>query len=369
MSLINDYLKKTQNESPPLEQPGDVPPVLKSSGKGKGGSPLVRLVIIVFIGVIAGALYFKFQFSPQKTTPPPESIAQEISSRQAPVEKKEPTIISFEKTISENSPQAKEKPETPVKYGEVPPQPEKISVAEATPPVETKVSSQKSAPSAPATPSLQAQAPPPVQIKPIEKAEKVEVDISHLYQTGLLAEKDGDFKGAEKFYQVVLKKDPSHIEALTNLSGVYIQLNRFTEAESTLKKVLRINPKNTKALVNLGIIDLKLNQFASAEGRFKEVLQLNPKDETALINLAYLAQRENNVLLMEKYYKDILSVDPDNYQVLLVYASFLEKNNRFAEAQTYYQNCLNLDEVKGNEQLNNQIKDRIKLLKDYIQEK
>ncbi|MFH0813297.1 MAG: tetratricopeptide repeat protein [Pseudomonadota bacterium] len=390
MSLINDYLKKTQQESPPLDKSGDVPPVLRTSKKGKGSGLTIRFIGFILILVVAGVVYVKFQSPIQKTTPPPELLnpVKPVAEAQNSPPEVTPTGIKPTETSStpikeatspeSNEPMEAQKASPSRSYespfegpGEttpkfLPPSQEPLPSynvhSTETEPTVSQPSSSEPLPSAPRV--------PPITITPRAKSEMqttLAVDISHYYQLGLIAQRDGNYPEAEKFYQDVLKKDPSHGEALTNLSAVFIQQGKYSDAERTLHNLLRKEPKNTKALVNLGIIELKLNQDEQASRYFHEALNINPREETALINLAYLAQKENNPSLMEKFYQEILSIAPDNSEILLAYASLLEKNSRFRDAISCYEKSIELDEVKANEQLLGQIKERMTLLRYYNQ--
>jgi len=389
MSLINDYLKKTQDEAPPPDDPGDVPPLLKSGGKGGSGKLAIRISVIAALGLIAGVVYYNFQPSMRKTNPHRDLVAS-LSEGTLPysARSKAPANTSTSATgnaenPSENFPAAgaiaavsageASKPApiesiTPaVKPAQTGPSPE-VTVQQPAKAIGTNPEAAKNPSPQPRQTTQIAQASPTVKIAPIQKPEKskiVEVDLNHYFQIGLVAQQDGDFQEAEKFYREVLLQDPAHMDALTNLAAVYIHQKKITDAEKILRKILRIDPKNTKAIVNLGIINLTFNQREQAKMRFQEALRINPREETALINLAFLAQQENNTALAEKCYKDILSIDSENSEVLLAYASLLEKNSRFAEALSCYQKSLEMPTVIDNEQLYGRVRDRIDLLRYY----
>ena len=391
MSLINDYLKKTQDEAPPPDNPGDVPPILKSGGKGGSGKLAIRISVIAVLGIIAGVVYYNFRSSVRKTDSPPALVASSLSEGTLPYPARSnaPATTLATRTAEDPSKAGENFPAAgaiaAVSAGEASKPTPIESITPAVKPAQTEPSTEvtvqqavkaiESNSEAPKNPSPQprqatqiAQASPTVTIAHIQKPEKpktVEVDLNHYFQIGLLAQQDGDFQEAEKFYHEVLLQDPAHMGALTNLAAVYIHQKKTTDAEKTLRKILRIDPKNTKAIVNLGIIDLTLNQREQAKMRFQEALRINPREETALINLAFLAQQEDNTDLAEKCYKDILSIDSENSDVLLAYASLLEKNSRFAEALSCYQKSLELPEVIDNEQLYGRVRDRIDLLRYY----
>jgi Flp pilus assembly protein TadD len=378
MSLINDYLKKTQVEAPPSERTGDVPPALMSSGKTRDLAAILRVATIFVVVIIAGMVFLVVHSTTQKATIPPDLAGRHPyleAERRAPA----PTPVANE-TIA---PAPKEHAKAPVVS--VPPlTTEKPAPAIAVEPPADKPETvvvkkeETSLPeniSAPVNKTVARSSPaaneyPPVRVVPMQPpvaARTVEVDQAHYYQLGLMAQQQGDFREAEKYYQQLLADDPAHLEALTNLSAVYILQNNYTQARTTLDRILRLHPHNTKALVNLGIISLKSGQPDSAERRFQEALSIDPEEQTALTNLAYLAKQQNNTSQLEGYYKKLLGIAPDNVEILFAYASLLEQGSRFGEASSLYRQCLELDAVKGNQPLAQQITERIRVLRSYSQ--
>ena len=60
MSLINDYLKKTEHNTKGATQIGDLPPVLKTTGKSSWSRVYLRIISIVLLILIAGAGYYLY---------------------------------------------------------------------------------------------------------------------------------------------------------------------------------------------------------------------------------------------------------------------------------------------------------------------
>ena len=183
-----------------------------------------------------------------------------------------------------------------------------------------------------------------------------------LYQAALQAQHSGDHRIAEIYYKKVLEGMPGHMEAMINLSALYVQQERYIEAEEVLAVILSIDPTNSKGLVNMGMINLYQNNETLAEAQFKAALDANPAEENALINLAYLAEKRRDYASTERYYNDLLQISPDNLQVLLAYGHLLEEEKRYPEAVDLYRDCLELDTVKKDQQLHGKISRRVRLL-------
>ena len=182
------------------------------------------------------------------------------------------------------------------------------------------------------------------------------------YQAGLQAQQSGDQRDAEIYYNKTLEELPLHLEAMVNLSALYVQQQRYAEAEIILADILRIDHGNSKALVNMGVINLYRYNDPLAEELFLAALDGNPLEENALVNLAYLAEKRQDFVTMERYYRQLLQISPDNVEVLLSYGHLLEVEKRYSEAVALYGDCLKLDILKRDQQLYEKIAQRIRLL-------
>jgi len=182
------------------------------------------------------------------------------------------------------------------------------------------------------------------------------------YQAGLQAQYKGDGRLAEIYYNRALEEMEHHMDAMINLSALYVQQGRYAEAKKILAEILAIEPKNSKALVNMGMVSLYQDKESQAEALFEAALAANPLEENALVNLAYLAEKKGDYLATEDFYKQLLQISPDNLEVLLAYGHLLEGQGRFSEAIARYAETLALDQVKKDRRLYNRIADRIRLL-------
>ncbi|MBW1895243.1 MAG: tetratricopeptide repeat protein [Deltaproteobacteria bacterium] len=178
------------------------------------------------------------------------------------------------------------------------------------------------------------------------------------YQAGLQAQQGGDLRIAEIFYQKALADSPGHMNAMINLSAIYVQQERYREAEAILWDILGVDRSNSKALVNLGVINLYEGKNKKAEEYFLRALQANPREENGLVNLVYLAEQKKDYAAAEMYYKQLLQISPANLELLLAYGYMLEQQYRYPEAMAVYQESLDLDGVRKNRELFARIMER-----------
>jgi Tfp pilus assembly protein PilF len=248
------------------------------------------------------------QVFPEPIVYEPPAVTQEIIRILPPAEK---TVATEQKTIK---PSAK-----PVESSARQPSPQSVSRVRVYDPAKLKI----------ATPA---------------KSQKY-------YQAGLQAQQGGDLRIAEIFYQKALADSPDHLNSMINLSAIYVQQERFREAEEILWVILGVDKSNSKALVNLGVINLYQGRNVKAEGYFLKALQANPREENGLVNLAYLAEQKKDYAAAEMYYKQILQITPANLEVLLAYAYMLEQQYRYPEALVVYKDSLDLDAMRNNKEL------------------
>ena len=182
--------------------------------------------------------------------------------------------------------------------------------------------------------------------------------IEKYYQAGLQAQQGGDLRIAEIFYQKALADSSGHMNAMINLSAIYVQQERYREAEKILWEILGAERSNSKALVNLGVINLYQGKNRKAEEYFLRALQANPREENGLVNLVYLAEQKKDYAAAEMYYKQLLQISPANLEVLLAYGYMLEQQYRYPEAVTVYQDSLDLEAVRKNKELFAKIMER-----------
>lgn len=112
---------------------------------------------------------------------------------------------------------------------------------------------------------------------------------------------------AISIFQEVLVKEPSDVNSLKQIAGIYFSIKKFDDAKEYQKKVLAVDPKDPEAAYTIGVIDWTLahentlkalatvNMNDDGEGNTKapkKVLQEIKEENTPLITegLQYLNQ-------------------------------------------------------------------------------
>lgn len=191
---------------------------------------------------------------------------------------------------------------------------------------------------------------------------------------GMLYQKMGRFKEAEKEMSAALEKDPYNPTALVFTGNLYMETNRKDDAAELYERALTIYPNDVQALTNLGIYYTEKGDFEKAYGYFGRSLDVNPKDAKTLyflaktleadgrteeaveklhlsvqyepnfkagyVLLAELAEKSDDLNEAEKAYKALLEMNLDDPVGILGLAQTLHKKGDFAEAEIYYERYL-----------------------------
>ncbi len=134
----------------------------------------------------------------------------------------------------------------------------------------------------------------------------------------------------------MLSSDPSNVDIYVNLSQVYLQGKRYSDAEKVLRRAEDKQLDSERVKFQLATVYERQKDFDRAESLFKDILKTNPKNATALNYIGYmLADRGVRLQEAVKYVEQALALDPDNgaYLDSLGWAFF--KLNEFDKAEKY----------------------------------
>lgn len=87
----------------------------------------------------------------------------------------------------------------------------------------------------------------------------------------------GDYQGAERGFQAVLKEEPRNVAALSNLGVIYSRTNRADQAIAAYRQALQASPDDKPVLLNLGLVYLKQEAHKQALPFFERVVALDPQ--------------------------------------------------------------------------------------------
>jgi len=97
-----------------------------------------------------------------------------------------------------------------------------------------------------------------------------------------------DHEKAISYFKRVLELSPKKIEALINLSYLYIESNNLESAKQVLDKALGYYPQNASLLNNYTVYYIKTRNFEKAKETVENVLKIEENNINALMNKGFL---------------------------------------------------------------------------------
>lgn len=163
-----------------------------------------------------------------------------------------------------------------------------------------------------------------------------------------------DVKGAERWLNRILQKDPDNLKAKSMLARIYASTNRDMEALSLLESVLKAATDDKEALFMAGMVYARERDYARAIDVFKRLADMPGKEAvTANYYLAFfykeLKDYSNAIQCLEK----ILDNNPAAASVHLALGSIYEAMFEAEKAITEYKAYLSMepDDTRVKEQI------------------
>jgi tetratricopeptide (TPR) repeat protein len=136
--------------------------------------------------------------------------------------------------------------------------------------------------------------------------------------------------------QKMLQVDPSNIDVYVNLSQIYLQSEKYSDAEKILRRAEERKLDGERLKFQLATVYERQKDFDRAETLFKEVLKDNPKNAVVLNYMGYmLADRGIRLDEAVKYVEEALTIDPSNGAYLDSMGWTFYKLNQLDKAEQY----------------------------------
>jgi tetratricopeptide (TPR) repeat protein len=113
-----------------------------------------------------------------------------------------------------------------------------------------------------------------------------------LFRQGTEALRARDFDHAIRRLTGVVRLDPGHAAAHTNLGAALLHGDRPQEALAILETAVALDPDEPRAWNNLGLAEWRTGRRAPAREHFLQAARLDPDSAVSLANLAALQRQE-----------------------------------------------------------------------------
>ncbi len=130
------------------------------------------------------------------------------------------------------------------------------------------------------------------------------------YRIGEAFSTTGDLQRAINFYKKAVDLAPYVLDFRNKYAPALAAKGLLSEAEKELNDILKENPKHVSALTNLGFVKLSQGKPQEAEQLYFKALALDPDYEALLLNIAGLYAYKKDFIQSELYLKRILKRHP-----------------------------------------------------------
>jgi len=139
-----------------------------------------------------------------------------------------------------------------------------------------------------------------------------EEDVDLLFKNGLESYQNGKIDEAISYFEKVLEIDPNHVDALSNIGGLFITIGKHDEALSYFDRALEIEPNHVGSLSNKGSALGSLGEYDDAILYLDKALEFEPNYADALNNKAAIFIDQGNYYDALSIFRKVLNIDPTN---------------------------------------------------------
>jgi tetratricopeptide (TPR) repeat protein len=150
----------------------------------------------------------------------------------------------------------------------------------------------------------------------------------------------GRLPEAEQRYEIVLKADSRHFDALYRLGLIRLQQGRFAEAAALFRRALKIERRSADAQLHLGVALTGTKAYQEASRHYQKALALRPNFPEAHNNLGYALQALGRIEDAIAQYQKALAINPRYAEASNNLGTALAGLGRHEEAIPHYEAAL-----------------------------
>jgi len=209
-------------------------------------------------------------------------------------------------------------------------------------------------------------------VKKIEKIKKKRIVIKKEVQNekeklAFVAYQQGDYNKAEQLYRSALRSNSKNILALSGLGAIAIKKGDVFLATSFYQRILQVDDSNEQAqqaLFSLGSMGIIQPGF---EKNLKNLIEKRPGDAKLKFALGNFYAKNNDWNSAQKQYFSASVISLNNQLYALNLAISMDRLSRHRQALSFYKKSVGLAEIQGFEFDEKMVRDRMKVLADFIQ--
>lgn len=126
--------------------------------------------------------------------------------------------------------------------------------------------------------------------------------------------KNKNFNDAKFIIDQLILEQPNNVDFLNILGIIFLETEKYLEAEKTFKKILEYKSNSFEAFYNLGILNQKLSNFNKALEYYLEANILNKNNYSLSNKIALIYLKIGNINLSVKFYNESLKINNVNFE-------------------------------------------------------
>jgi len=150
---------------------------------------------------------------------------------------------------------------------------------------------------------------------------------------GNILVRQGDFEGAEEYYNKAYTLNPSSDTLLVNFGTLEVQRQDYDKSLYCFRQAVESNPKNDKAWVGLAMVHAHFGDLALAWANLETAVDINPANRTAVLLLANWGVRDRredqSIKVLQNYLSQVEFDEDTSLALINLYCS----NSQIAEAK------------------------------------
>lgn len=163
------------------------------------------------------------------------------------------------------------------------------------------------------------------------------------YLAGILAERQGDWEQAKKFYTSVIREDKMAVAPRLQLITVLFRLGSPDKAIEACEKALQTIRNSPELWVIYGELNTHLGNIEKAVTAFETAIALCPDDLTTYGHLLELQEQTNDHVASIEIYEKLLEKSPDSAAFHFQLGLLLTRIRDFKGAQQSFERVLEID--------------------------
>jgi len=164
--------------------------------------------------------------------------------------------------------------------------------------------------------------------------------IDNLFEKAKTLLSIGKFEDAKIVFEEILKIQPNHYKAITNIGAIYLNSNKLIKAEEKFKEAIKIKPDFDVAYYNLGITQKKLDRLDCAKESFEKAISFKKNYVEAHTNLGTIFLKLSKINEAESCFKKAIEFKPEFEIAYYNLGITLKKLQKFEDAEASYSKAI-----------------------------